>query len=152
MAGRNVAIENIVSDLVRRLPTLLVATGRPSVLAIKVATTTIPIVFGVGGHPVQLNRPGGNVTNVKAQSGPQCFRELLLHFESCRARSTADHVLHSVLALVHGEAVEEDPGAVIARRDSVHEALDGKRDYVSSSSNALASFRTGVSRPSVNPP
>jgi ABC-type uncharacterized transport system substrate-binding protein len=77
VTGRNVAIEYrfaegreeclpLESDLVRRLPTLLIATNRSSTLAVKAATTTIPIVFGVGEDPVQLglvaslNRPGGN--------------------------------------------------------------------------------------------
>lgn len=82
VAGRNVAIEYrfaegreeslpmLASDLVRRAPKLLIATDRPSALAVKAATTTIPIVFGVGEDPVQLglvpslNRPGGNVTGL----------------------------------------------------------------------------------------
>jgi len=87
VAARNVAIEYRFPIW---LPRLLVATDRPSLLAIKVAATTIPIVFGVGGHPVQLglvarlSRPGGNATGVKAESGPlrfPRFRELPLHFE-----------------------------------------------------------------------
>lgn len=61
----------MADELVRQPVALLVAVGGPrAVLAAKAATTTIPIVFTIGGDPVRLgivaslSRPGANLTGV----------------------------------------------------------------------------------------
>jgi len=99
--GRNVAIEYrfsegrddqlpaLATELVGRQVVMLIATDRPSAVAAKAATATIPIVFTSGSDPVQLgliasyNRPGGNATGVSlftTELGPKrlgLVRELL---------------------------------------------------------------------------
>ena len=58
----------LAADLVSSHPAVLVALGGPATPALKAASTTIPIVFSIGGDPVELGfvanigRPGGNVT------------------------------------------------------------------------------------------
>ena len=77
--GRNVALElqatdqddrlpALATELVRRQVSVIAALSGPSASAAKAATAVIPIVFSIGGDPVEvglvgrLNRPGGNIT------------------------------------------------------------------------------------------
>jgi putative ABC transport system substrate-binding protein len=80
--GRNVAIKyrsadghfdrlaGLAAEMVADPVSAIVALGPPAAVAVKAATTAIPIVFAIGADPLDLglvsslNRPGGNVTGV----------------------------------------------------------------------------------------
>ena len=96
--GMNVAIESrwvgdrydllpaVLTDLVRQRVALIVVTTDTAALAAKTAAAGVPIVFAIGGDPVEMglvasmNRPGGNLTGVTGLNAALLPKKLeLLH-------------------------------------------------------------------------
>jgi putative tryptophan/tyrosine transport system substrate-binding protein len=117
--GRNVAIEfrwansdydrlpELATDLARRRVSAIVAMGNtPAIHAAQAATTTIPILFGYGGDPIQsgfvasLNRPGGNITGAVTMNSELGAKRL--------------EVLHELLPAASRFAVLVNPSNPIA--------------------------------------
>lgn len=111
--GRNIQIDfrwqpperpdllpGIVSELVRSNPDVLVGPTAPQALALKQATSAIPIIMVVPSDPVgtglvqSLARPGGNITGLALMSHDLMGKSLELLKETLPKMSRLGHVWH----------------------------------------------------------
>ena len=84
--GHYERLPDLAADLVKLQPAVLVSAQLPATLALKAATTTIPIVFTAADDPVKnglvasLRSPGGNATGINPMmNAPEGKRLGLLH-------------------------------------------------------------------------
>jgi putative tryptophan/tyrosine transport system substrate-binding protein len=99
--GRFERLPALAADLVRRQVGVLIVSSPDAALAAKQATTAIPIVFSIGGDPVQLgliaslSRPGGNVTGVFQFTAALEAKRLGLLHEMVPKATTLAAVVHA---------------------------------------------------------
>jgi putative ABC transport system substrate-binding protein len=82
--GDTARFAEIAAELVKLKVDIITTWGTPTALAVKQATSTIPIVFTIVGDPVgsglvaSLARPGGNVTGLSSQHSGSTGKRLEL--------------------------------------------------------------------------
>lgn len=123
-------LARLAVELVSRKPEVIYAPPTPAAIAAKMATDTIPVVFGALWDPVgsglvsSLRRPSGNVTGVSVFSeslGPkrlQLLREILPHVkrfgwlgDSTDPTTRSDRQSMEPLAVSEGITIVEAQGA-----------------------------------------
>jgi putative ABC transport system substrate-binding protein len=84
--GHQDQLRSLADDLIRHKVNLIIGGGDAAIIAVKTATTTLPLVFVTGDDPVklgfvdQLNQPGGTTTGVTFLSNTLRTKQLeLLH-------------------------------------------------------------------------
>jgi len=146
--GRNVTIEYhwadgrfdrlpaMALDLVRRKVAAIYASLTPAALAAKAATTTIPIVFAVGGDPVEqgivasMSRPNGNLTGVAFFSSELLPKRLELLRELVPQAATIAFLMNSDNTVAHRDLTDLQTAArgvgqqVIVLNASTAEEID----------------------------
>jgi len=131
--GRNVTIEyrwaegdyqrlaDLSADLVnRKVAVIAVMSGTAAALAAKAATTTIPIIFAIGGDPVapglvtSLNHPAGNITGVSFYNSPVATKRLELARELAPGGGTIAMLVNpdNPVSIMEGKVVREAAAAV----------------------------------------
>ena len=104
-------LPSLVADLVRRGVAVIVATGGAPALAAKMATATIPIVFGPGldavaiGFVPRLNRPGGNLTGASYLSDAYFAKGIELMHELVPEAGTFSYLMNPTNPVNH--AIEQ---------------------------------------------
>jgi putative ABC transport system substrate-binding protein len=120
LAGQYDRVPAVIAELVHRRVAVIATPGLPlAAVAAKAATTTIPIVFGVGDDPVKLGlvtslaRPGGNVTGINFFVQEVTSKRLAL--------------LHELVPKAARVAVLVNPGNVSSSETTLRDTKEGAR-------------------------
>ena len=160
--GDNVAIEYrwaegqyhrlpaLAADLVaRRVNVIAAVGGTTSVLAARSATSTIPILFSMGGDPVKLglvrsmNRPGGNITGVQLFSAPLTSKRMEMLHELIQKVITIGFLVNPNNANLNADVAEMEAGARAIGQRIVIVKASGARE-IDGAFTSLAAERVGA--------
>jgi putative tryptophan/tyrosine transport system substrate-binding protein len=152
--GRDDRLHDLISELVERRASVIVATGGSRVsLVARAVTTSVPVVFVMGGDPVKLglvkslNKPASNLTGVSVLSNGLLAKQIaILHETIARAATigflvrpanpNAENDIKSVTAA--SEALGHR--LVVAKANSEAEIASAVAGLVQSGSEALVIF------------
>jgi putative tryptophan/tyrosine transport system substrate-binding protein len=112
--GQYERMQSLAADLVgRRVAAIAVPGSPPGARAAKAATSTIPIIFGIGEDPVKLGlvasiaRPGGNATGINFLTAEVIAKRLALLHELVPGAARVAALINPTDA-VRAEAVRND--------------------------------------------
>jgi len=106
--------------------------GDPSALAAKAATSTIPIVFAVGGDPVQsglvesYNRPRGNITGIDVVLDTTDAKRIGLLHDLVPQATALGFLVNPAFAKAQQQAVEETAHALKLQVPVLSASSDGE--------------------------
>jgi putative tryptophan/tyrosine transport system substrate-binding protein len=133
--GQHDLLPAMAVELVRKPVTVLVSVGGESAaLAARAATSTIPIVFIIGGDPVKLglaasyNRPGGNATGISILTSTLEPKRLGLLHELVSQAATIGVLLNPNFPSFEGQLrdVQEAARAVAVQIHVLRASTDGE--------------------------
>ena len=107
--GRGDRFPPLVAELIQRNVDLLVLRGTPAAIAVKNATSTIPVVMTAVGDPLllvaSLSRPGGNFTGLSSFVVDLEAKRLELLKEIFRKRQESQHfaIWETLLSKITGK-------------------------------------------------
>ena len=143
-------LPDLATDLVnRKVAVIAVISGTAAVLAAKAATTTIPIVFAIGGDPVapglvtNLNHPAGNITGVSFYNSPVVTKRLELARELASGESTIAMLVNpnNPVSVAEGNVVRK-AAAAVGQRLLIFSA--SSQPQMDDAFNAIKQQRVGV--------
>jgi putative ABC transport system substrate-binding protein len=152
--GRDDRLPALISDLVQRRVSVIVATGGSrSTSVAQAVTSTVPVVFVMGADPVKLglvkslNRPGGNLTGVSVLANDLLAKQIAILHETIAKDTTIGFLVKATNPLAENDIKEATSASemlghrsLIAKVNAQSEIAFAVADLVQKGAAALVIF------------